>query len=348
MVNLTEIARIAGVSRGTVDRVIHKRGGVSSSKEKKIRQVLDLLDYKPNIYARGLSLSKTFQFGVLLPDTSDNVQYWNLPYLGIKKAEDELASYRVKIKSYRYNNTASQSFERACEKLLEDKNILDGLVIAPVLWNSTREFIRKNDFKIPIIIIESRMPSINNLCYVGSNPVKSGYLAGRLFGFLSKEEAMKIIVIRELPENYNINNRVEGFLSYMENYPNIDIQVIDANRRDNKFVFTQLTEELLTSNKRIDGIFVPSASVGEVAKVIQTGYKDRTINIIGFDPTEDNIKFLKDGIIDIIISQRSDLMGYRGIYTLYKHIVLNEKVPKEIFTPMDILFKENIDYYSNY
>jgi LacI family transcriptional regulator len=348
MINLTEIAKIAGVSRGTVDRVIHKRGKVASDKEKKIKEVLALLDYKPNIYARGLSLSKTFQIGVLLPDTSNNVQYWDLPYSGIKKAEDELASYRVKIKSYRYNNITEESFQTACNKLLKEIDTLDGLVVAPVLWSATREFLMNNVFNIPIVVIESMLPSINSLCYVGSNPLKSGLLAGRLFSLFVDKKPGKIVVIRELPENYNINNRVEGFLVYMKNFGDIELKLVGANRRENKEIFKQRTKELITNDNKIDGIFVPSASVGEVAEIVKEEGKGSKIKIIGFDPTEDNIKFLKDGTIDILISQRSDLMGYRGIHTLYKKIVLNEKVPKEIFTPMDILIKENVEFYNNY
>ncbi len=347
MVKISEIAVLANVSRGTVDRVLHNRGGVAEDNRQKVLNVLKLLDYKPNIYARGLSLSKTFRFGVLLPDTSNNVEYWDLPYSGILRAQEELSAYKVKIKSFRYNNTTEESFNKISDELLKNIETLDGLLIAPVLWTATKELIKKFRKKIPIVFIESKMPGTNNLSYIGSDPFQSGYLAGRLFQRLSNGNRLKIVIMREVPENYNINNRVNGFISYLEKYPNIQTEIIDADRRKNKYIFPQLTLDIIKRKGEIDGIFVPSACVSEVAEIIKAEGKEGKLRLIGFDPTKENIKKLKEGTIDILISQRSDLMGYKGVYALFRHVVLKEEIPKELLTPLDILIKENIDYYTN-
>ena len=347
MIKISEIAELANVSRGTVDRVLHNRGGVAEESREKVQKVLKLLDYKPNIYARGLSLSKTFHFGVLLPDTSSNVEYWDLPYSGISRAREELKPYKVKIKTFRYNNSTSDSFKHVCDELLKNLDLLDGLVIAPVLWAATTELVRKFTKKIPIVLIESKMPGIQNLTYIGSDPQKSGFLAGRLFRQLSLDSSYKIAIIREIPENYNINNRVIGFNEFLGKYKNITTEIIDADRRKNKFIFPQIASDLIKREDKINGIFVPSACVSEVAEIIKSEGKKGDINLIGFDPTLENIKNLKESAIDILISQRSDLMGYKGVYALFKCIVLKEEIPSEILTPIDILIKENIDFYSN-
>ncbi len=48
---IKDIARMAGVSAGTVDRVLHNRGDVSASSGEKVRKVLDEIDYHPNMFA---------------------------------------------------------------------------------------------------------------------------------------------------------------------------------------------------------------------------------------------------------------------------------------------------------
>lgn len=48
-ITITQIAKLASVSRGTVDRVIHKRGKVSPEIEKKIIQIMKENDYHPNV-----------------------------------------------------------------------------------------------------------------------------------------------------------------------------------------------------------------------------------------------------------------------------------------------------------
>ena len=48
-VRIKDIAKMADVSVGTVDRVIHGRSGVSESSRKRVEEILKQLDYQPNI-----------------------------------------------------------------------------------------------------------------------------------------------------------------------------------------------------------------------------------------------------------------------------------------------------------
>ncbi|MPM12713.1 Catabolite control protein A [bioreactor metagenome] len=64
---ISEIAKLAHVSIGTVDRVLHKRGRVAPETIKKIMSIVEDYGYQPNTYARNLKLSKDFTIGVLLP-----------------------------------------------------------------------------------------------------------------------------------------------------------------------------------------------------------------------------------------------------------------------------------------
>lgn len=51
---IRDIAELAGVSKGTVDRVIHKRGHVSPGAFEKVNKLLDEINYQPNLIARNL------------------------------------------------------------------------------------------------------------------------------------------------------------------------------------------------------------------------------------------------------------------------------------------------------
>ena len=55
---IKDIAELAGVSKGTVDRVIHKRGKVSSKALEQVNKVLDQIEYKPNPIAKSLKNNK--------------------------------------------------------------------------------------------------------------------------------------------------------------------------------------------------------------------------------------------------------------------------------------------------
>src|SRR5258706_3277402 len=76
-IRIKDIATLAGVSTGTVDRVLHKRGRVSKEAEEKVRKILDEIDYQPNPIARSLGSNKKYKIIALIPDPLQN-PYWEL------------------------------------------------------------------------------------------------------------------------------------------------------------------------------------------------------------------------------------------------------------------------------
>ena len=63
-IRIVDIAKMAGVSVGTVDRVIHNRGRVSEENRKKVQAILEMVHYQPNLMARSLALKNSI---ILLP-----------------------------------------------------------------------------------------------------------------------------------------------------------------------------------------------------------------------------------------------------------------------------------------
>ena len=55
ILSLIHISRLADVSVGTVDRVLHGRTGVSEASRKRVEEILKQLDYQPNMYASALA-----------------------------------------------------------------------------------------------------------------------------------------------------------------------------------------------------------------------------------------------------------------------------------------------------
>lgn len=66
-ITVKEIARLAGVSRGTVDRALKNRGGISEKTKKRILEIAEQYDYKPNIIGKALVYSgKPIHISVIL------------------------------------------------------------------------------------------------------------------------------------------------------------------------------------------------------------------------------------------------------------------------------------------
>ena len=74
-IRIKDIARLADVSVGTVDRVLHGRTGVSEASRKRVEEILKQLDYQPNMYASALASNKKYLFVCLLPQHKEG-DYW--------------------------------------------------------------------------------------------------------------------------------------------------------------------------------------------------------------------------------------------------------------------------------
>ncbi|MGY8910436.1 MAG: helix-turn-helix transcriptional regulator, partial [Flavobacteriales bacterium] len=79
---IKDIAKLAGVSKGTVDRVIHKRGKVSTKAYDKVNKILKKINYQPNLLARSLKNNKNYYICVILPDFNEDA-FWIPCYEGI-------------------------------------------------------------------------------------------------------------------------------------------------------------------------------------------------------------------------------------------------------------------------
>ena len=70
-------------------------------------------------------------------------------------------------------------------------------------------------------------------------------------------------------------------------------------------------------------------------------------NLMGYDLLQRNVACLKQGSIFFLIAQQPVLQGFNGIKTLCEHLILKKDVLGEYFMPIDLLTKENIDFYYN-
>jgi LacI family transcriptional regulator len=344
MTTIREIANITGVSIGTVDRVIHNRGRVSKATKDKITRIIKEYNYKPNVFASHLSLSKNYTIAVLTPKPFQDGRYWELPVKGIRKAEAELKPYKVRIQFFHFDIYSETSFLKTGEKILQMHDDVDGLVIAPVLSKAAEVFVKKIPAPLPFVFIDSFVPDTACLSFIGQNPFRSGVLAGKLMRMLLGNRGT-VAVYRVVPQDYHLDDRVNGFLSFFENNQSVKLVTYEADKKKDASVFYHLMPKILSENPDLDGIFIPNACGYQVAEYLKKNGRDKKIHIIGYDLVEANLSHLRDGQIDFIISQRPEVQGYQGIYQLYQHLLLKNRVQESVMLPLDIITRENFEDY---
>ena len=100
MITIKSIAKEANVSEGTIDRVLHNRGGVSKKTEARIKEILKKHNFQVNPVARALAMKNKFRLLTLMPNYDSDNLFWESPYSGILKASGEVKNYGVEVDNY--------------------------------------------------------------------------------------------------------------------------------------------------------------------------------------------------------------------------------------------------------
>lgn len=351
-IRIIDIARMANVSVGTVDRILHKRGHVSEDKRQRVEKILNEINYQPNMVARFLASNKTYTFATITPSYSAG-SYWELACHGIEKAGNELNKFNVNIEPVFFDQYNRESFTKAAQVILNAE--FDGVVIATLFGELAIDLSRKLDeLNIPYIYIDSNIPQQNNLAYFGGNSFISGKIAARLLLQQIGTDAdifFAHIKFKHKEISVQMKSREYGFMEYLNEigYKG-QINHIELDT-DNKDECVQKLKNLLVSyNNSPAGGIVLNSRVYELVNLFKNIDTKLTQNIslVGHDAIECNVQALKDGKISFLLSQRPDVQGYDAVKALANHLLFGQQYQKDNYMPIDILIKENIDYYNNY
>jgi LacI family transcriptional regulator len=333
-----------------VDRVIHKRGQVSEENSIKIQKILEGLNYKPNLLARSLASKRTYMLAALLPEPGPSRGYWEAPVAGIRKGWNEIADYNVKLSTFFFGQFCAESFRQKAQEILKTKP--DAVLIAPVFKEETVKLVSVLDLHgIPYIFLDSNIEGQNNLSYFGQHSYQSGFLAARLLELGLPERAN--IAIFKPSSGDNISNqglsREKGFNAFFEqenlkgryNFFSVEYDL------DNEQVREKQLKLFFDKYSPIAATVVFNSRVHEIAAFIEK-YNIRNIRLIGYDLLKENAGYLRKGVVSFLIAQRPEEQGYQGVIALFNHLAYQQEVPKIQYMPIDILTRDNLDYYINF
>ena len=213
---IKDIAIMAGVSAGTVDRVLHNRGRVSEEALKKVKKTLRSIDYQPNLIARSLASKKVCRIMTLIPSFVSG-DYWSEVNKGIRKAEREFSDYHLEITCKSFNQYDKISFDMLVEETTNEE--YQGVIIATLFKDGTCKLTQWLDKKeIPYVFIDAYIENTNCIAYYGTDSYKSGYIGGKLlFERINKNDNILLfnIISKGPMESTQVSMRENGFRTYL-------------------------------------------------------------------------------------------------------------------------------------
>lgn len=348
-IRIKDIAVLAGVSEGTVDRVLHHRGDVSEKSREAVNKVLREMNYTPNLFARSLASKKQYRFVCLIPAYRAD-EYWESVDKGFGQAAQDFVHHNVVIEKHFFDQFDVNSFVSVADEVIAEQP--DAVFMAPIFKEETLSFTaRLEKQKIPFSFIDSLIAEADFLTYYGQNSFLSGYIAAKLL-LESLPEKTSIMVIRTRRKGSVSNQtitRYNGFMQYMadngltEQFRIINVEFTNDDEDSN----LEALRKIFSENPGINAAITFNSKVYRLAMHL-VSLQQTDIRLIGYDLLQQNINYLQEGVISYLIAQRPEKQAYFTVRDMCRELIFRQEVKKINYVPVDILLKENIEDYMNF
>lgn len=343
MPTIKEIARLAEVSRGTVDRVLNNRGSVNAETERRIRELAKAMNYTPNRAGKSLAIrKKQLKLGfILFSSTAVNPFFLDV-VAGIDDRRKTFSEFGTSV-DVRYATIHNPSLQVQLIDELLDSGI-DGLALTPInhplVWERITQLIGKG---FPVVTSNSDLPDCGRLAYVGSNYFKSGETAAGLLNQCTAGQPTNVGIIQGSPWVLCHSERVAGFEKQIRCcYPQVQIIGTEINEDDdlNSYI---VTREMLSAHPEINALYLVAGGVQGACRAVNDLRKEQRPRIISHDVTAATRSLLEDGTIAFSIAQQPFYQGSKPLDILFDYLVMNQKPEKEFYyTNIEIVVRENL------
>lgn len=302
---IKEIAKIANVSRGTVDRVIHGRGNVNPETKKRIEKILKETNYESNIHAQSLANSKNiYRIGVITNSIGN--EFFDLVLEGLKYQNDFFRNTELIIRELKGYDVLDQLNEIEYMKTQD----IQGLIITPI--NNQKIAKALSEFNVPIVAVNNDI-DVDTISFVGCDYINSGELAGDIANISLRNGGTAAIIVGSFELSGHVQ-RITGFKNVFKG------NILTFENQDDDNVSYELATQILKNNN-IDLIYFGAAGIAGGLKAIKDFGSN--IPVITVDETKAVREALKSGEVLATITQQPYKQGSRAIRILHDYLVYN-------------------------
>lgn len=350
-IRIKDIADMAGVSVGTVDRVIHGRKNVSRLALAKVQKVLDEIDYVPNHYASALASNKIYKFAIILP-MYEGDGYWARVETGIVEGIKRFNDFKIDFQIFSYDQFNDSTFEAQAKLAVEYEP--DAIIIAPIFNHRIMaRFVGELEkVNIPYSLIDSYWADFNPVCFFGQDSKRSGEFSARIM-LMAAGETRKIAIFKLLGEGRVASrqqlDRETGFREYVAKHsPETEIITL------NLYVYDQNgTKEALKNffeeNADVRYGLTFNSSIHLIGNFLRDELPDFPhVTLLGYDAINRNVECMKNGSVDFLVAQQPQRQGQYAFRTTFNAAILKIAQQQVVhYVPIELLTTENLDFYED-
>ena len=129
-----------------------------------------------------------------------------------------------------------------------------------------------------------------------------------------------------------------------DHFPDIKITELDLELDKNKEAHYKLLENFFDSHPHVHHCITFNSKAHLVGEYLQHSNR-RNVQIMGYDMVPKNRECIKQGSISFLIAQHAYQQGYACVQTLFDAIILKKEVTPVNYMPIELLTKDNVDFY---
>jgi LacI family transcriptional regulator len=295
-----DLAKAAGVSLATVDRVLNRRSGVREETRRKVDEAIAAIGYVRDVAAANLAKGRNYTFTFIVPD-SDN------SFLQMLRAEIQAAKSRGVIERTRIRMIDIPSFDTGALVQAIHEAALDnpaGIALvaidAPEVRDAVAQVVAAG---IPVVTLVSDLTQTGRTHFVGVDNIAAGRTAGSLMGrFLAQRSGQVAIIVGAL-EVRDHRERVDGFASVLaEGFPGLSLLPVIEGRDDRELVDAQV-RKVLQDNPGVIGLYSAGAGNQGLIRALGDIPNSGDICVIAHELSDYSRTALMSGLFDAVLNQ---------------------------------------------
>jgi LacI family transcriptional regulator len=335
---LKDVAREAGVSTATVDRVLHGRPGVREATVRRVKETIERLGFRPNAAAAELARARSIRFGFVMPENTN--AFMEEIVANLAKMRPMLSANRISLDVVGTNVFDPEALATTLETAAPR---FDGIAVVALDHPRVRAAIDAlAEAGIDVVTLVSDVPSSRRLHYIGIDNTAAGRTAGSLIGRFCTGRTGKVAMIAGSLSLRDHAERLFGMTQVIAaEYPNLAFLPV-AQGCDDDARNAEITRHFVDENPDLVAVYNIGAGTAGVGQTLIDAGKARDIVFVAHDVTPLTRRYLLLGVADAVISQnpgRQARSAVRVLTALSRH---EPPLAEQEYIGVEIVMRDNM------
>jgi LacI family transcriptional regulator len=335
---LKDVAREAGVSTATVDRVLHGRAGVREATVRRVKETIERLGFRPHAAAAELARGRSHRFCFVLPKNRNVFMAEIAEH--VARSRSWLAGRRTTVDVVEADVFEAEALAETLERI---GPAYEGVAVVALDHPRVRAAIDALvEVGVVVVTLVSDVPSSRRAHYIGIDNISAGRTAGSMIGRFLGGRVGKVGVIAGSLALRDHAERLFGLNQVMaSDFPGLTV-LPPVEGRDDDDHNRALAQELLAAHPDLVGLYDIGAGIAGVGAALVDSGRGRDIVFVGHDLTSQSRRLLLIGALDAVVAQNPGHEARAAVRVLLAKARGEAIVAEQETIGIDVVIRDNL------